>query len=230
VKKRWWPPFVVLFAGFLAALPLREHLAASAIAARSPEQAGLAALFLLALYGIKGLSLAFPLAILEAAGGMLFPFFTALAVNTCGVLLAQALPYCLGRREQSQLSALTARYPRLSRLRPTVHPGRAVFLLRLAGAAPGDLVSLYLGAAGIPPQAYLLGGVLGSFPRVAAATLLGTALWDIGSPRFWLALLPGAGLTALSLFLWSFWHLQQTQHGSQPGASLPDAGPQSSAI
>ena len=82
---------------------------------------------------------------------------------------------------------------------------RTVFLLRLGGAAPGDLVSMYLGAAGLPPLSYLAGGILGSLPRVAAATVLGASLWAFGTPRFWLSLLPGAVLTVCSLLLWRIW-------------------------
>ena len=192
MRKRWWLPLAVLCAGALALWPQRDHLTAEAIAARSPRQAWLAALFLLGLYVLKGLSMAFPLTALEAAGGLLFPFPAALAINTAGVLAAQTAPYLLGRRQ--------GRAPPVSL--PAQTPGQAVFLLRLAGAAPGDLVSFCLGAAGVPWRAYLAGGVLGSFPRVLAATWLGAALWDIGSPRFFLSLLPGAGLTLLSLLLW----------------------------
>lgn len=206
MKKRWWLPFIILCVGTLAVWPMRDFLTAERIAARSPQQLGLAAAFLLLLYGVKSLSVAFPLSALEAAGGLLFPFPLALVVNLCGVLLAQALPFLVGRRGQDGLAALTARYPKLSTFQPNAHhPGQTVFLLRLAGATPGDLVSLYLGAAGVPPRAYLLGGFWGSLPRVAAATLLGAALWDIGTPRFWLSLLPGAVLTALSVLLWRCW-------------------------
>lgn len=205
MEKHWWIPLTALCVGALVVWPLRSHLTAEAIAARSPQQSWLAAAFLLALYGIKGLSMTFPLSVLEASGGMLFPFPIALAVNVCGVLIVHILPYLLGRRERNGLALLASRYPRLATLTPDIHPGRTVFLLRLAGATPGDLVSLYLGAAGISPRAYLTGGILGSLPRVAATTLLGTALWEIGSFRFWLALLPGALLTGLSFLLWRLW-------------------------
>ena len=166
MAKHWWLPLAILCAGAVAVWPLREHLTAAEIAARSPRETWLAALFLLALYTLKGLSVAFPLSVLEAAGGLLFPFPLALAVNLAGVMAAQTAPYLLGRRRQE--SSLPEHWPRLSGSRP----GRTVFLLRLAGVAPGDLVSIYLGAAGVPWGAYLTGGVLGSFPRVLAATLL----------------------------------------------------------
>ena len=193
-KYRWLPP-LVLAAGALFLWPLRDRLTAERIAAWSPREAGLAAVFLLALYAVKSLSVAFPLSALEAAGGLLFPLPAALAVNLLGVLTAQVIPFLLGRQERAGLETL----------RPGDRPGRSVFLLRLAGASPGDLVSLYLGAAGVPLRAYLAGGVLGSLPRVAAATVVGAALWDLGSPRFWLSLLPGAALTGLSFLLWQLW-------------------------
>ena len=204
--KRWWLPLLILCVGALVLWPYRASLTAERIAARSPRQAGLAAAFLIALYAVKSLSVAFPLSALEAAGGMLFPFPAGLAVNLCGVAVAQTVPYLLGRREQGGLAALTGRYPKLAVLEQSAgSSGRTVFLLRLAGVSPGDLVSMYLGAAGVSWRKYLAGGLLGSLPRVASATLLGTALWEIGGPRFWASLCIGALLTALSLVLWKVW-------------------------
>ena len=61
MAKHWWLPLAILCAGAVAVWPLREHLTAAEIAARSPRETWLAALFLLALYTLKGLSVAFPL-------------------------------------------------------------------------------------------------------------------------------------------------------------------------
>ena len=207
MNRKRWLPLLLLCAAAAALWPCRELLTAERIAARSPRQAWLAAAFLLALYGVKGLSVAFPLSALEAAGGLLFPFPAALGLNLCGVAVAQAVPYLLGRRERDGLAALAERYPRLAALerQDGARPGRKVFLLRLAGVVPGDLVSMYLGAAGVSWRAYFTGGLLGSLPRVVSATLLGAALWDAGGGRFWLSLGFGAGLTALSLALWRVW-------------------------
>lgn len=205
-KLRLWLPLLVLLAGTLALWPLRHQLTAEAIARRSPEQSLLAAGFLVALYAVKSLSIAFPLSALTAAGGLLFPFPMALAVNLAGVCAAQTVPYLLGRREQDGLEALTARYPRLEGLnRAKSLDWPCVFLLRLAGASPGDVVSLYLGAAGVSWGIYLSAGLLGSLPRVAATTLLGSALWDLESPRFWASLGLGWAMTVLSAALWKIW-------------------------
>ena len=202
-RRRLWAP--LLFLPVLAALwPLRHELTAEAIARRSPEQALLAAAFLLGLYVVKSLTFCVPLSALTAAGGLLFPLPAALAVNLCGAAAAQTAPFLLGRRRRADLDALRRKYPRAAEA-CRLEPGerwRSVFLLRLGGAGPGDLVSLLLGAAGVPYGTYLSAGLLGAAPRVAAATVLGAALWSPGSPRFWISLGAGGALTALALVLW----------------------------
>ena len=203
MKKYLCLPILFLAAAILL-WPFRHNLTAEGIAAWSPRQAGLAAVFLLALYAVKGLSMALPLSALEAAAGLVLPLPAALTANICGVALAQTLPYLMGRRRQRNLRALESRWPRLAALEGEKKepPGRKVFLLRLGGVLPGDLVSLYLGAAGIPLGPYLTGSLLGSLPRIAAGTLLGAALWDLGGARFWLSLAAGWGMTGLALLLW----------------------------
>lgn len=200
---RFWAPFLFLIA--LAALwPLRHQLTAEAIARLSPEQTALAAAFLLVLYVLKSLTFCVPMSALTAAGGLLFPLPAALAVNLCGAAAAQTAPFLVGRRRREDLDALGRRYPKaaaLCRLEPKER-WTSVFLLRLGGASPGDVVSLLLGAAGVPYGTYLSAGVLGAAPRVAAATVLGAALWSPGSPRFWISLGVGGVLTALALVIW----------------------------
>ncbi|MEG1593519.1 MAG: hypothetical protein RR350_03835, partial [Oscillibacter sp.] len=49
---------------------------------------------------------------------------------------------------------------------------------------------------------YLPAGLAGIFPRVAATTFLGAALWDIGSEQFWLSVGINAAVTVFSLAIW----------------------------
>lgn len=201
MKKRRWPLLLPL--ALAAALwPLRRSVTAESIAAWTPGQAWLAAAVLLALYAVKGLTAALPLAALEAAAGLLFSFPMALAVNVWGVAAAQAGPYLVGRRQQDSLATLTARHPRLAVLEGGPATAGRVFLLRLAGVLPGDLVSLWLGAAGTPWRAYFAGGLLGSLPRVLSATVLGAALWDLGGRRFWTSCVFGWALTGAAALIW----------------------------
>ena len=215
-KRRFLLPLLLFCAGIALCWPFRHSLTAQAIASRSPEQAALAAAFLLVLYAVKSLSICIPLSVLAAAGGLLFPLPLALGINAAGLAITHTIPFFLGRRQQDGLEALAAKYPRIARFCRPPETGQwpFVFLLRLAGAPPGDVVSLYLGAAGIPYRTYLSAGLLGTFPRVAASTVLGTALWNIGSVRFWLSLGAGAVMTALSAVLWYFWRIRGHTHSS----------------
>ena len=197
--KRWWVILLPVLAAF-AVWPLRDRFTAEAIAGWTPGQAWLAAALLLGMYVLKGLSMVIPLSALTAAGGLLFPYPAALAVNLAGVAAVQAIPYLLGRRGGMPEAART-------RLENVVsagaeHPGKTVFLLRLGGASPGDLVSMFLGAAGVPGRDYFLPGLLGSLPRVVCSTALGSALWNIGGRRFWLSAGAGAAMTAAAAVIW----------------------------
>lgn len=195
-RKRWL--LLLPLAALAAALwPLRRAFTAEAIAAWTPRQTGLAMAVLLTLYAVKGLTAVIPITALEAAAGLLFPFPAALAANVCGVAAAQAGPYFLGRRRP--LADLTAHYPRLKALEGLPATGGQVFLLRLAGVLPGELLSLYLGAAGTPWRAYFTGGFLGTFPRVLSATVLGAALWELGGVRFWASCVFGWALTGAAV-------------------------------
>ena len=197
---------------------LRPVLTAERISAWTSRQAGMAMAVLLALYVGKGLTAAIPVTVLEAAAGLLFPFLPALAINVCGVTAAQAAPYLLARRQQEDLAALEARWPRLKALANLRCTGRQVFLLRLAGVVPGELMSACLGAAGTPWPAYFAGGVLGSFPRILSATALGSALWDLGGVRFWASCVFGWALTgAAALALGREWVRGEAAGGGQIG-------------
>jgi len=196
----------LLLLGVCAAvlLPRRGALTAQAVLGWTPRRPALAALFLLALYALKSLSVFFPLAALELAAGLLFPLAAALALNLAGVALAQLLPYLLGRRRRGELENLLSRRPRLAALweRRQGRDFPFVLLLRLCGVLPGDLVSLALGAGGLDWGVYLGAGLLGSLPHMLAVTVLGSSLSDIRSEAFFLALAGNAAVTVLALLVW----------------------------
>ena len=160
-----------------------------------------------------------PLLVLAAGAAALWPFrhqLTAEAIAAFSprqtVLAASFLVGLYALKSLSvcfPMSALTAaeRIPRVAGVcrAQAENPWLSVFLLRLAGASPGDVVSLYLGASGTPYGTYLSAGLLGGLPRIACATVLGGALWQPGSGRFWLSLAAGGALTALSGVIWLLW-------------------------
>ncbi|MCI2059035.1 MAG: VTT domain-containing protein [Oscillibacter sp.] len=209
MKKKWVYRGIFLAILCVSAIwlaPKFRHISAQSILAYTPNRPVLAALFLLVLFVGKSLSFFFPLAVLEAASGLLFPLPAALAVNLLGVTLSMSVPWLMGRREQEGLDTLTARYPRLAGLRSFRQENRFefVFLLRLVGVLPFDVVSLYLGSAGIPYRAYLVAGLLGDLPHMAAVTVLGSALSDPASRAFRISLAANIAISAAALMLCKF--------------------------
>ncbi|MEI3306754.1 MAG: hypothetical protein V8R40_12520 [Dysosmobacter sp.] len=204
--KRWWGSGILFFCAAAALVWCwRDTLLDTVLAARA--HLVLSSLLLLLLYMLKGLTAAVPLSALEAVGGMLFPLPGALALNTAGVALAQAGPYWMGRLRQTDLAALTARFPGSRRFCVPV-PGRGAPRLL---AAAGRRLSRRAGQSGPGRRRHLLAGLpaapglLGSLPRVAASTVLGSALPTGDTGRMGLSLACGAVLTALSLLLWQHW-------------------------
>lgn len=155
----------------------------------TPARPALAVLFLWLAFAFKSLSLIFPIMVLYAVSGQLFPLPMAFAVNTVGTVIAVTLPYLLGRASGLSFGdTLVERYPKLRVLRQMREENAFLLSLlsRAIGVLPSDAVSLYFGAVGMPYPAYLAGAVIGFMPDLICATLLGMKVESYGSPGFWI--------------------------------------------
>lgn len=157
----------------------------------TPAEPLLAMLFLWLAFALKSLSMVFPVLLLFAVSGQLFPLPAALAVNTVGIAITLTIPYLLGRAsELSFTEKLVAKYPRLLELR-RVRETSAFFLsfiARAVGILACDVVSLYFGSTRLPYVPYITGAVLGFMPDLICATILGRQSRDVHSPAFWITL------------------------------------------
>ena len=157
----------------------------------TPPQPLLAALFLWIAFAFKSLSLVFPVLLLFAVSGQLFPLPYALAVNTVGIAIALTVPYLIGRAaELSFTDKLVEKYPRLHEIR-RIRERNGFFLSfisRAIGVLPCDVVSMYFGSTRLYYPAYIAGAVLGFMPDLICATILGQKIEDVRSPAFWITL------------------------------------------
>lgn len=184
-KKRWLV-LLVLPPAALAALGLifwgqLRGLTAAELLNYLPASVPLAALSLIGLHGLKSLSLVFPLAVLQVAGGLLLPTGWAFAVNLAGMLVSLSLPYGVGRFTGNQLWRwLCARFPRIQAIERFEAGNNLLFaaILRLVDVLPFDLVSWYLGSTGVAYGPYLAGSVIGNLADMVMNTWLGIALSD----------------------------------------------------
>ena len=173
------------------------------------------ALFLLLLFALKSVSLMFPILVLMAACGALFPLPAAILIATLGTALTLSIPYFIGRGAGPDMTVkLQEKHERLRELRALRRRNEffLAFLIRIIGILPCDVVSLYLGNTRMPYGKYLLGGVLGFMADILTATVVGMKVEDRSSPWFWGAiavnLLVAGGSTL-------FYYFYRKRHGDE---------------
>ncbi len=174
----------------------------------TPSEPLYAILFLWMAFALKSLSLVFPVLVLFAVSGQLFPLPIALAVNTVGIAITMTIPYLLGRASELDYSEkLLARYPKLQAIRKLRESNSFFlsFLARAIGVLPCDVVSMYFGSTRMYYPAYIAGAVLGFLPDMICATILGQHIKDYHTPGFWITL--GINIIAcISSYLFYRWY------------------------
>lgn len=165
----------------------------------APSNIIIAILVILSAYAVKSLAMVFPILAIYIATGLLFPIPLALAVNITGALLNAAIPYFIGRYSCGvTVERLIAKHPKLQQIDGWTKKNSvlSIYILRIVGFLPGDVVSLFCGASNVRPMPYFIGSLLGKLPVLILATIMGRQVENVFSFRF---LIPFAGLVILSL-------------------------------
>ncbi|MCD7756485.1 MAG: VTT domain-containing protein [Firmicutes bacterium] len=187
----------------------RDKLTVEQLLLYTPSAPLAAAAVMLGLFGLKSFCMFLYCGLLYAACGVLFPLPGALAVNLAGTVIMITLPYLLGRRSGgAALERMVEKHPKLSLFMEfkDENPWFLSLFMRLASVLPSDLISIFLGAGGIPYGKYLLGSVLGMLPTIVAFTVMGMSVRDVTSPAFLIALGAEAALVVLSAALYALLH------------------------
>lgn len=190
-------PLACMCAAIIWFLSSGRNLSIEDVLSYTPEEPLLAAAFLWLAFAAKSMSLLFPVLILFAVGGLLFPLPVALLVNTVGIAVTLTLPYLIGRGAGDDLTEkLMVKYPKLAEVRAMRRRNSFffAFAIRVIGVLPCDVVSLYLGNTRLPYLQYIAGGVLGFMPDLVCATVVGMKISDTSSPWFWISI-------ALNIFI-----------------------------
>ena len=187
-RRQWWKwlPSAAMLLCILLSFWKGRSLSWQTLSDVMPEKPWQAALVFWGCYAVKSLSVFFPLLVLYAAAGRVFPLSKALLVNLIGLVICESIPYGIGRLSGTSLAAkLREKYPKLLALE-TLHQ-RGSFplaaLTRAVGVVPGELASLYFGAVRLPYFPYLMGSLTGLLPMMVADTLLGKGIGGAMSPE-----------------------------------------------
>lgn len=189
----------------------RRLISVESIAAWSPHSVPLAILLLLVLFALKSATFVFYVGILYAASGTLFPLPLAIAVNLLGTAVMALFPYFLGRTLGAEvLDDFLSRKPQVQKMR-RLRAGNDFLFVYLVRACrlSYDVVSLFMGAVGVPFKKYLPASVLGMLVPIVTYPIIGMSLTDPHSPMFRLSILAEIVLAAAAVVVW---RLYQHRH------------------
>lgn len=206
-----WTARILPLSGMAAALAWLllsgRSITVEDILSYTPAQPLLAAAFLWLGFALKSLSMVFPVYVLFAVSGQIFPLPAALAVNIVGVAATMTLPYLLGRASDLDFTdRLLEKYPKLYELRRMRESSGFFlsFISRAIGFLPCDAVSLYFGSTRLAYLPYIGGAVLGFLPDLICATILGRQIerWDSPGFRITLCVNILACVSAVLFYRW----------------------------
>ena len=180
-------------------------LSTDAIVAVLPKNTVGAIAVMMALFVLKSLAVTFPIAVFWVVSGLMFPLPLALSVSLAGTVLGLTLPFWIGRFSGFGLmDRLTKKYPK-SKALMRLYETREFFFSYIVRylPLPMDIASMLVGSLQIPYRKFLTGGLLGLMPQMIAHTVLGSAIFEPGSPAFIGSLAAMLLIGAVSLFFYA---------------------------
>lgn len=194
-------PFAMM--AVMAVLCMTEFrgITAEKILEYTPSEPAAAIAVLLLMFALKSMSYFFPMFVLYAASGLIFPFWTALFVNIAGTVILLTVPYLVGRfAERELVEKIVNKSKKADKIRKFRDENEffVCFFLRVISCLPCDVVSLSLGSSGIGYPVYLAGSVLGILPGMIATTIIGDSVTDPTSPQCIAAVCVNFGAALLS--------------------------------
>ena len=192
MKNRWKLLCLAVLSLGLLYLHSQYHVTAEAILSWQPENLVLAAVILLCFFAVKSVLVFVPIMIPQILAGHLYSREIAILINCLGLLIVVSLPYWIGKRLGSaKMEQLIRKYPKIQNILKTQEDNQMAFcfMLRACAVPPADIVTMYLGATGMPYLTNTIGGTLGCFPGMVLTTFLGANIRNPESPAFWQALI-----------------------------------------
>lgn len=201
MKRRWKLLCLILLALGLLYLHSQNHITAEKLLSWQPENLFLVAVILLCFFAVKSILVFVPIMIPQILVGHLYPRNLAIIINLLGLVIVMAVPYWLGKkRGGGKMETLLQKYPKLQAVLNAQDNNQMAFsfMLRACAVPPVDVVTMYLGASGMPFLTNVIGGTLGCLPGMVLTTFLGASIRDPKSREFWLALILNILWVALS--------------------------------
>ncbi len=191
------PPILTVLLILLCVF-IGSQMSFSELISYSPPNLLLACLGIVCLFGVKSLSVVFPLSALYLVSAFWFGTIPAILINYLGLIVSVTLPYLLGKHfGSSVIEHLIEKYPKLHKLQQAGISNQVMlsYLMRIVSVLPGDLCSLFLGACSADYKRYLIGSLLGLSPMMILHVLFADLFSQSLNGGFLSALTPQTFLT-----------------------------------
>src|SRR5688572_19983505 len=208
VPRRAWLRFAVLLTIFAAVIVLalvtdfRHRISPDEIR-RTLNEAGLwAPVALLVAFTLRPLLL-FPLSALWIASGAFFGWLEGTLWASLGTVLGGLVGFGVARHLGRDFveRRLGDRVGRWARMGPQ-EGFRTLLLLKLNPLVPDDLINNLAGVSRVSYGAFALATFLGTTPIIFVYTYIGTTVWEIPSPQFWIAV-GILSVVTVTMLLWN---------------------------
>jgi len=209
-------PIAIILVLVVLGIVNRDRLTVESLVSLVPDNKLVSALVIIALYGVKSLSVVFPMIVLNVASGILLSPMWALAVNFIGTCVMTALPYFVGRFSGAGFyEKMKTKYPKVYK---TVNEGKKStfffsFFLRIISCLPGDIVSMFFGAMKADFARYMTGSLLGILPGTVLATFMGVGIMNPKEPTFVIALAINLTLSVISFVIHTLYQRRKKSKG-----------------
>lgn len=198
-------PIVIIIASLYFYNKYNDLFAVESIFEFTPNNLWLAALFFLAMYILKPVTIIVPVVVLQVSCAMFFPPTEALLINTVGAALAVAIAYVLGSfLGQNKVQKIFKKLKKKKSISDLTEEGQFfyVFLIRLIGIISMDVTGLILGSTKMNFIKYFTASMLGLMPAIVIGTFIGTTLSDPTSAGFLLSLSLKGVLVIMSIVIY----------------------------
>lgn len=198
-------PLVIIAVIILQFVFSGEDITLERLLTYNPKNILAAAMFIIALYVIKGVVLPFPITLAKLAAGYFLPFALALVINMLGILLSYSIPYFISRYYGKGFIARLEDKGWMKKWLAIQDDQVffASFLLRSIPFFMESYVSIYAGVKRLPFHEFIVGSLLGSITHIVTLTYIGGHLTDFMTPLFAVLI----SLNLLQIFI-CFWRVK----------------------
>ncbi len=176
-RPREWVALAILALCLLVAYasPLRQWLGRAQEVQAWVQAFGVAAPMVFVGLAALLVAVGFPRTLLFPVAGVMFGFWTGLALGVCGTLAGAYATFYFARWVGR--SFVLRKWPHLSRAAERIgRPGMLAIVFIRQLPVPGFLSNLLLGVGSTTHRAFLLGTALGTLPASVVATLVGSSV------------------------------------------------------